>query len=329
MTVSPITSKASNNHKIRIKQFPGVSLGHSSFGCRGLFSAKAFSEGEIILREFAVCWQDEGVPLNNCYYSPQNTAEDVMEVLLQMAPFCGIPPAHDVTRKELVTSTMKANSWGCSGSVRGLFPILCLSNASCDPSAIAEEERREEEETGPPVYVLRARRAILAGEEITVSYCPRAWRKSKRKKELLENWGFDCNCDRCSRPYDDTLVYKCKSCDTGLIFAPDTPNSTSPCQSCGAMLLVCNSDEENFDDLLAVEEGWTLDQCRNFASTLINHPKLALDDVRCFTSLSGLFWAVSEFSEGVDLRDALLGEIVKVAMRSRFVCLRDLGIEVE
>jgi hypothetical protein len=284
------------------------------------------------LEEEAVCWQEEGGG-RAVYHLVSLTPEALESVLFQMAPYCGggggggeLPSKE--SRRELVYNTMKANSFGSSGgSLRGLFPVLCLSNSSCDPCASAEEVGREGVEG--PVYSLQARRAIAAGEEITISYCPRAWNKPLRSKEFQEAWGFTCKCARCISPYDDTIIHRCSSCKGGLVLKPDI-EATSPCLSCGVQAPFAVEDGCETLEPQGEVEGWGLENWRAYANTLLTHPTIALDDARCFTALSRAFWAVHEFGEdGNGLKEQLLEEVVKVCMRSKFVCLQDLGIEVE
>ena len=317
-----LPSSSPNLHKNRILNYNSVKMDVSSIGCRGLFSLKDFEPGEVILKEVAVCWQDEGGEGDGDVHHtiPES---DLEETLFQMAPFHGTFSA-SLPRRALVKETMRSNSWGCSSNCRGLFPILCLSNNSCDPCASAEEETCEEGVAAGPVYVLRARKKIHVGDEITASYCVRSWPKLQRKEHLLKLWGFECKCVRCSSLWDDTIIRKCQSCKIGLLYAPDPPQLLSFCNECGNAATFSKEEEE-----LEIVEHWSFSQCQAFATKLLKHPTLALDDAKCFTALSGLFWAVSKFEEGGELRDKLLCEIVTVALRSRFVCLQDLGIEVE
>lgn len=305
----------------------GTSATHQ---CRGLFATSAFKPGDVILEELAVCWQEEE-GRRAVYHLASLTPEALESVLFQMAPYGEEPSTAKVVRKALVYNTMKSNSFGSSGgSLRGLFPVLCLSNSSCDPCASAEEVAREGVEGGGPVYCLQARRAIEPGEEITISYCPRAWNKPLRAKEFQEAWGFACKCARCSLPFDDTIIHRCSSCKEGLVLAPDPPETTSPCLSCGVRAPFAVADGAEALEPQGGVEGWGLENWRDYASTILNHPTLASDDARCFTALSRAFWAVHEYGdEGQDLKEQLLQEVVKVCMRSKFVCLQDLGIEVE
>ena len=72
--------------------------------------------------------------------------------------------------------------------------------------------------------VLRARKSILEGEEITISYVPPVYGLPKRKLYLASDWYFDCSCSRCSDVTEfGTFVsaLKCSSCSEGLILPED------------------------------------------------------------------------------------------------------------
>merc|ERR1711874_684017 len=84
--------------------------------------------------------------------------------------------------------------------------------------------------------VLRARREILEGEEITINYIPPIYGLPKRKLELANEWYFHCSCLRCSDLTEfGTFVsaVKCASCKEGLILPEDTKqDSLWRCRFC-------------------------------------------------------------------------------------------------
>ena len=101
-------------HATRLASFArSVRLGESAFGGRGLFAARAFSAGEEILQEPAVCW---GVP--DASVSTTLEEDGLAATLLQMAPYCWSgdappPPLPAGGLPALIAATMKANAWGC------------------------------------------------------------------------------------------------------------------------------------------------------------------------------------------------------------------------
>ena len=86
---------------------------------------------------------------------------------------------------------------------RAFFPRLAFANHDCDPNAEADEEvvKAEAAEAAPArfAYALTARRAIAEGEEVTISYVPRAWPLARRRGALSSTFDFDCDCARCAR----------------------------------------------------------------------------------------------------------------------------------
>ncbi|CAE8721568.1 unnamed protein product, partial [Polarella glacialis] len=75
-----------------------------------------------------------------------------------------------------------------------LFSWACLCSHSCDPScAWSLNEDRS--------IVIRARRALQAGEEITISYTGGDfWSRglAARRRLLWRGWHFQCRCSRCN-----------------------------------------------------------------------------------------------------------------------------------
>lgn len=84
---------------------------------------------------------------------------------------------------------------------RALFCFILYANHSCHPNA--EANQAEEcsltsfEDDTPILYTLSAKRFITKGEEITISYLPTSWTRSKRQGNLSATYDFDCDCSRC------------------------------------------------------------------------------------------------------------------------------------
>ena len=73
--------------------------------------------------------------------------------------------------------------------------------------------------------VVKAKREILEGEEITINYIPPVYGQPKRKQELASEWYFTCRCARCSDISEfGTFVsaVKCSNCREGLILPEDS-----------------------------------------------------------------------------------------------------------
>ena len=73
--------------------------------------------------------------------------------------------------------------------------------------------------------VLRAKREILEGEEISIHYVPVSLGQPQRAVSLSTVWFFECACARCSDPSEfGTYVsaLKCGECHEGLLL-PENP----------------------------------------------------------------------------------------------------------
>ena len=73
--------------------------------------------------------------------------------------------------------------------------------------------------------VLRAKREILVGEEISIQYVPVSLGQPQRAVSLGSVWCFECACARCSDPSEfGTYVsaLKCQECAEGLLL-PEQP----------------------------------------------------------------------------------------------------------
>jgi len=101
---------------------------------------------------------------------------------------------------------------------RALYPILSLASHSCVANA------RYTVNPDDLSVVLRARRKIEQGEEISIHYVPPIIGVPRRKTTIEEDWFFKCRCSRCLDVTEfGTFVsaLKCSSCREGLIL-PET-----------------------------------------------------------------------------------------------------------
>ena len=331
-------------HASRLAAFPSLSLAPSPIGGRGLFAARPFSPGDVLLTEAAVCW---GSPASPAALSSTLPPVALDATLLQMAPCCGDANAAPHSRALLVAATMKANAWGCTvlggePGARALFPVLCLCNHSCSSNAAAAQVGSS---SSTPHYALTARKPIAAGEEITVSYVPRSWSKAKRRAGLREGWGFICDCERCAAGFDDTRALRCGApgCDSGRAFVQDTVAAPALCTDCGAATGAEGAgggqeeggeEEEDGAVFAPLQVGAGPAELRAAVDALLSHPRLAPDDARVLCALNALVPAASQSAEaGEEGGDAVFSEvitaIVKVALRSGFVNTHDLGITIE
>lgn len=76
------------------------------------------------------------------------------------------------------------------GALRGLYPLGALLNHECTPNT-----RHAYDASGH--MVIRAARAVAAGEELTVTYSALLWGSPARRQHLLRTKHFLCACSRC------------------------------------------------------------------------------------------------------------------------------------
>ncbi|XP_048968388.1 histone-lysine N-methyltransferase SMYD3 isoform X2 [Canis lupus baileyi] len=71
----------------------------------------------------------------------------------------------------------------------GLYPSMSLLNHSCDPNCSIV--------FNGPHLLLRAVRDIEAGEELTICYLDMLMTSEERRKQLKDQYCFECDCVRC------------------------------------------------------------------------------------------------------------------------------------
>ncbi|TRY52263.1 SET domain containing protein [Cryptosporidium tyzzeri] len=102
-------------------------------------------------------------------------------------------------------------------------------------------------------FVLRAKTRLEVGDEITISYISDddLFKCSKTRRELLSNWLFYCQCERCNNPTDLSRGLKCASCGVGSMFFKEDENGVTRSSRCS----VCRSqpDREIIDSYTDLE----------------------------------------------------------------------------
>ncbi|KAK7079029.1 hypothetical protein SK128_005850 [Halocaridina rubra] len=94
----------------------------------------------------------------------------------------------------------------------GIYPSIGLINHSCYPSVIPYPYGR--------YYVLRAGRALMPSQEITLGYCRGSYLMpiKDRQATLFDRYQFACNCEACEEEwpvYEDlpeSLTLRCSAC---------------------------------------------------------------------------------------------------------------------
>ncbi|KAM6220009.1 histone-lysine N-methyltransferase SMYD3 isoform 2-T2 [Rhynchocyon petersi] len=102
-----------------------------------------------------------------------------------------LPPAFDIFE---AFAKVICNSFTiCNAEMQevgvGLYPSMSLLNHSCDPNCSIV--------FNGPHLLLRAVRDIEVGEELTICYLDMLMTSEERKKQLRDQYCFDCDCVRC------------------------------------------------------------------------------------------------------------------------------------
>ncbi|KAH8738942.1 SET domain protein [Cryptosporidium ryanae] len=102
-------------------------------------------------------------------------------------------------------------------------------------------------------FVLRAKTRLEVGDEITISYISDEdlFKCSKTRRELLSNWLFYCQCERCNNVNDLSRGLKCASCGIGSMFFKEDMDGNTTSSKCN----VCRSqpDQEIIDSYTDLE----------------------------------------------------------------------------
>ena len=109
-----------------------------------------------------------------------------------------------------------------------LYPSLALFSHSCAPNTQTLHQ---------PHYgiAISSTKAITRGEEITITYTDLLGSSVARKKDIQENWFFQCQCQRCLSPDDfgsNTDSWKCDVSSCGGWITSSANQSL--CCDCGA-----------------------------------------------------------------------------------------------
>ena len=105
---------------------------------------------------------------------------------------------------------LQTNSISVGGTGRALFPLVSLLSHSCLPSL--EPAVSPSAKSG---ITLRARRAIKAGEELTMPYTDVLREVRVRQENLRREWHFSCTCPRCSHPSEGGSFFSSLQCRCG------------------------------------------------------------------------------------------------------------------
>jgi hypothetical protein len=147
----------------------------------------------------------------------------------------------DPRRFQRLVSAWRYNSFGHhkeDGLV--LYNRISMCAHSCDPSCCWSYGDDD-------AFVLRARVALQAGEELTISYLQDEdlLKSTAVRQAKSQNWRFCCQCPRCREPVDTGRGFRCRRCRVGILYATAT-GGLKACHVCCAS----PSQEDIFESLL-------------------------------------------------------------------------------
>eukprot|EP00092_Neocalanus_flemingeri_P000460 GFUD01000489.1.p1 GENE.GFUD01000489.1~~GFUD01000489.1.p1 ORF type:complete len:526 (+),score=117.42 GFUD01000489.1:104-1681(+) len=112
------------------------------------------------------------------------------------------------------------------GNARALYPAMCALSHSCVPNCRVMHSLNYK-------LVIRSAKDIPAGEELTICYTKMFTGAISRKADLVNNWFFECQCQRCRSRLDFDSNFDCWICqECGGSVLPQNESLSSDWQ-CG------------------------------------------------------------------------------------------------
>mmetsp|Transcript_10743 Transcript_10743/g.27648 ORF Transcript_10743/g.27648 Transcript_10743/m.27648 type:complete len:535 (+) Transcript_10743:112-1716(+) len=148
-------------------------------------------------------------------------------------------------RLQRLVSAWRYNSFGHhkeDGLV--LYNRISMCAHSCDPSCCWSYGDED-------AFVLRARVALKAGSELTISYLQDEdlLKSTAVRQQKLQNWRFTCACNRCGLPVDAGRGFRCRRCRIGILYVSVVQNCIESCKVCQS-----SPSQEDQKVLLHLEE---------------------------------------------------------------------------
>jgi hypothetical protein len=163
-----------SNEAVEVRSSPGRGL--------GIFATKDLPRGFRVFEEQPMMhFPDE-----------RFTDEEIQEVfdhlsMEEQSEFQKLHLGSHIEGQSRITSIFFTNSFGHrSGPM--LFLKSSRVNHSCIPNALAAWNSKIERQT------IQLTRAVVIGEEITITYCDPRMEFEDRWQTLRTDWNFDCNC---------------------------------------------------------------------------------------------------------------------------------------
>ena len=130
------------------------------------------------------------------------------------------------------------------GTGRALYPAMCALTHSCSPNCRVMHSLNYK-------LVIRTAKDIRAGEELTICYTKMFSGAITRKADLLNNWFFECQCQRCRDRLDFDSNFDCWICpECGGPVLPQNESMTTDWQCGGCSKKVSRKKIEDQENLM-------------------------------------------------------------------------------
>lgn len=201
----------------------------------GLVAPLGADAGAVLFDEEPLFRKPKGGSASDLVALANQLPEDKRAKLLQMAASEGSLQAEAGFHGEDLQAlrAIRTNSVALPDGGGAVYATTCRANHSCRPNAslcVGPDARMQ----------LKALRCIEVGEDVLVSYIGEGdlLRPQARRQELINSWGFSCDCDRCLGP-DDARGFQCISCNEGIMnveLSVSGGTRWGPCNCCQAVL---------------------------------------------------------------------------------------------
>lgn len=212
------------DHLVKLHEATPLNLGSVTFHFAALMSVLKLDKAsiDIILDKFVPSPDEE--PDEDALRIMQSIKENMPELNVKNGPA-------DSRRYQKLVSAWRYNSFGHhkeDGLV--LYNRISMCSHSCDPSCCWSYGNDD-------AFVLRARVALQAGDEITISYLQDddLLKSTMARRQKLQNWQFTCGCTRCVLQVDTGRGFRCRKCHVGILY-PGVSGTLERCTVCKTQL---------------------------------------------------------------------------------------------
>ena len=238
---------------------------------RVLHSTRRIAQGEVVFIEKPILFSIPELNMEEEEFLMQKSADtglNLVEDFLFLKAFCACsvdsqarvldcfsPPMLDVGRSQLLSSILKVvdickmfdwsqkfdddtlqnvvlikacNAHGCFSQGKGVAALYSFGSKmrhSCVPNVVYTSQRK------PGYGCFLAKRDILDGEELFISYIPVQNSTLMRKAKLRENYLFECDCSLCVHGDDK---FRGLACPCGGTLYLNRDSSSWSCDDCSA-----------------------------------------------------------------------------------------------